>query len=109
MNKELEMVIEDYLLEKGIKPGNKGFTYLKEAIKYCCEDIKNLDKVTALYAYIGKRNGSNGSRVERAIRHAKTNNDMNKDYIAKCTMMVKRRLNTMVALEKSYLIRGCAN
>ncbi|MFZ7120719.1 MAG: sporulation initiation factor Spo0A C-terminal domain-containing protein [Eubacteriaceae bacterium] len=88
----INTVIEDYLLEQGVKPGHKGFTYLTSVINKCIENPKALNSMTSLYKGIAKEFNSTVSRVERAIRYSRTSDMRNKDYIAMCTLMIKRRI-----------------
>ena len=65
------MEIEEYLLEKGIKPHYSGFAYLATAIKLCQEDAGYLRALTTrLYVDVAKRFSTNKLCVERNIRTA---------------------------------------
>jgi two-component system response regulator (stage 0 sporulation protein A) len=61
------------LMKVGISPDLNGYHYLAEAISMVKESIQNNkvnDKFTYMYAQIGKKFNTTGSRVERAMRHA---------------------------------------
>lgn len=79
--------IKKYLDGKGFMHAHKGFVYLAEAIKTCKEDSTYRNKITALYALIGKKNDSTLRSVERAIRHSIETSDVcgttNSEFIAK--------------------------
>lgn len=62
--------IKSYLDGKGFKHAQLGFGYTAEAISECQKDESLRNKVTVLYAHIGKMHNIPGSRVERAIRHS---------------------------------------
>ena len=47
-------LVEDYLIEKGIKVTHMGFTYLVDAIVAVINDRDKARHMTALYAEIGK-------------------------------------------------------
>lgn len=64
--------VQTLLLQLGIKPCNKGYKYLLDCVTVLTTDPTYLEKITALYVKIGRMNNSNGSRVERAIRHSLT-------------------------------------
>ena len=65
------MEVKKYLLNKGISPQIKGFTYLENAIKLCKDNKKYLwNLTTILYPEISRIYGDTYSRVERAMRHA---------------------------------------
>ena len=47
-------LVEDYLIEKGIKVTHMGFTYLVDAIVAVMKDRDKARHMTALYEEIGK-------------------------------------------------------
>ena len=63
-------LVEDYLIERGIKVIHMGFTYLVEAIVAVINDRDKARHMTALYEEIGKYNNTSLTRVERNIRYA---------------------------------------
>lgn len=67
MNKR---TIEDMLLRVGIPANVKGFSYITQALLLIDTKEGTSPEIMALYAQIGKMNGSSASRVERAIRYA---------------------------------------
>lgn len=70
---DTEKKITEILKELGIPMGNLGYRYIKEAVSMIAEDDEWLQMITnpdGLYATIGKKFGTKGTRVERAIRHA---------------------------------------
>lgn len=48
---------------------NLGYMYTIDALLLMQEDTAYFNKITLMYQAIGKKHGSTGSRVERAIRH----------------------------------------
>ena len=60
-----EEKLDEVLLTLGYDDFNRGTTYLRE----CVKEYTPGDKITALYARVGRLHGTTGSRVERAIRH----------------------------------------
>ena len=48
---------------------NLGYMYTIDALLLMQEDVAYFNKITLMYQAIGKKHGSTGSRVERAIRH----------------------------------------
>lgn len=63
--------IVEMLRRVGVPAHVKGYTYLKDALTLCYGDSGYLDAVTKrLYPDIATLEGTTGSRVERAIRHA---------------------------------------
>ena len=70
-------LVEDYLIEKGIKVTHKGFTYLVDAIVAVMKDRDKARHMTALYQEIGKYNNTSLTRVERNIRYALESADIN--------------------------------
>lgn len=63
-------LVEDYLIERGIKVTHMGFTYLVEAIVAVINDRDKARHMTTLYEEIGKYNNTSLTRVERNIRYA---------------------------------------
>lgn len=63
-------LVEDYLIERGIKVTHMGFTYLVYAIVAVINDRDKARHMTALYEEIGKYNNTSLTRVERNIRYA---------------------------------------
>ena len=66
----MNALVEDYLIEKGIKVTYMGFTYLVDAIVAVMKDRDKARHMTALYEEIGKYNNTSLTRVERNIRYA---------------------------------------
>ena len=65
------MIIEKYLLDKGIKPNHKGFKQLTYAIELCQKDETYLDGFTKrLYPDIARDFNITHSNVERDLRFA---------------------------------------
>ena len=61
--------IQDTLLSLGITPNLRGFEFICDAIEIIEEE--NRVKITYIYDKIAKKyDSTNGSQVERAIRHA---------------------------------------
>ena len=68
---DLECDVTDMIHEIGVPAHNKGYQYLREAIKMCVKDMEMLNSITKLlYPTIAERYQTTPSRVERAIRHA---------------------------------------
>ncbi len=71
------MEIEQYLLDKGIKPHYSGFNQLVCAIKLCQKDAKYLSGFTTrLYPDVAKHLDTTAIRVERGIRTAITHSGL---------------------------------
>lgn len=68
----LDKKITMLLHEVGIPAHIKGYVYLRQAIKQCCNKENDyLGAITKiLYPEVAKKFNTTGSRVERAIRHA---------------------------------------
>lgn len=63
--------VANELIEIGIKPSLKGYSYLKEALVRCYEDGSYLCGITKrLYPELAKFFNTTASKVERAMRHA---------------------------------------
>ena len=60
--------IQDSLLELGVTPNLKGFSYICDAVEMISKEGRI--KVTYIYDKIARDNNENMMRVERAIRHA---------------------------------------
>ena len=61
----------DVLVELGMDPSIKGFTYIVTALKKLKEDPELINNIVGgLYVEIGKEHNATGSQVERCIRHA---------------------------------------
>ena len=70
-------LVEDYLIEIGVKVTHMGFTYLVDAIVAVMKDRDKSRHMTALYEEIGKYNNTSLTRVERNIRYALESADIN--------------------------------
>ena len=66
----LNDLVEDYLIERGVKVTHMGFDYLVDAIVAVINDRDKARHMTALYQEIGKYNNTSLTRVERNIRYA---------------------------------------
>ncbi len=63
--------VERRLLELGIPPHIKGFSYIREAVKMLMDSEEKIFGITkVLYPDIARLYGTTSTRVERAIRHA---------------------------------------
>lgn len=67
--------IHKKLLDLGVPAGILGFQHIHDALKLLTEDVVGGGTVMrynimSLYDRVAKMNGTTGSRVERAIRHA---------------------------------------
>lgn len=60
--------VGDALLRLGITPDLKGFNYIIDMVEMI--DKEGDIKIIAGYEIVGKKHKSDGSKVERAIRHA---------------------------------------
>lgn len=70
-SKNLEDIINNVLMDLGIRQHLKGYTYIVEAIKLMYEDEDAISGITKnIYPGVAKRCKSTPLRVERAIRHA---------------------------------------
>jgi len=71
------MSIKKFLLEKGVKLTSRGFDYIEYALELCKKDKTYLYKITMrLYPAIAKKFETSASKVERAIRSAKSMHDI---------------------------------
>ena len=68
---ETEDLIFDLLKRIGMPQHIKGYNYVVEAIKLCLANPEYINAITkCLYPEIARKFDTNGSRTERAIRHA---------------------------------------
>ena len=73
--------IENYLINKKIRPNIKEFYYLKTAIELVMSDITYIFDITKrLYPEIGKLYNETGAMVERAMRYAIRMHALNDKY-----------------------------
>ena len=87
-------LIEDYLIEKGIKVTHMGFAYLEDAIVAVMKDRDKARHMTALYQEIGKYNNTSLTRVERNIRYALESADINVtsgEFILRTAIILSKR------------------
>ena len=87
-------LIEDYLIEKGIKVTHMGFAYLVDAIVAVMKDRDKARHMTALYQEIGKYNNTSLTRVERNIRYALESADINVtsgEFILRSAIILSKR------------------
>ena len=66
----LNDLVEDYLIERGVKVTHMGFDYLVDAIVAVINDRDKAKHMTSLYEEIAKYNNTSLTRVERNIRYA---------------------------------------
>lgn len=77
----------DVLVGMGMPPALLGLKYITEIMELFDSGFENT-KIMILYDYIGERNGTTGTRVERAMRHAfgvvtlKGHNDLVEKYLS---------------------------
>ena len=70
-DKEVKVIITNYLREFGISPNINGYNYIREAVFLSIMDKEMLEKIVKLlYPTVGEAYGTTVSRVERSIRHA---------------------------------------
>lgn len=62
--------IENRLLELGIKPNLKGFSYICDSVEMITDDTVPKHKMMYLYEVVAKKNKTTSNSVERTIRHA---------------------------------------
>ena len=87
-------LVEDYLIEGGIKVTHKGFNYLVDAIVAVANDRHKAQHMTALYQEIGKYNNTSLTRVERNIRYALESADINVtsgEFILRTAIILSKR------------------
>lgn len=69
--KDMEIVVTDFMHYMGIPAHIKGYQYIRTAIMMAIQDMNILNYITKqLYPEIAQQYETTGSRVERAIRHA---------------------------------------
>jgi two-component system response regulator (stage 0 sporulation protein A) len=69
--RDLEVVVTEFIHEVGVPAHIKGYQYLRDAIIMTVNDSEMLGAITKiLYPEIAKKHKTTSSRVERAIRHA---------------------------------------
>ena len=87
-------LVEDYLIERGIKVTHMGFIYLVEAIVAVIYDRDKARHMTVLYEEIGKYNNTSLTRVERNIRYALESADINVtsgEFILRTAIILSKR------------------
>lgn len=62
--------VENILIEMGIPPNIKGFTYIADAMEIYQEKGTNISTSRVLYPKIARKNRTVEKNVERALRHA---------------------------------------
>ena len=71
LEKDLEVVVTEFIHDVGVPAHIKGYQYLRDAIMMTVRDQEMLGAITKiLYPEIAKKHKTTASRVERAIRHA---------------------------------------
>ena len=87
-------LIEDYLIEKGIKVPHMGFTYLVDAIVAVINDRDKARHMTSLYAEIVKYNNTSLARVEGNIGYALESADIkvtSGEFILRTAIILSKR------------------
>ena len=87
-------LVEDYLIEKGIKVTHMGFVYLVDAIVAVMKDRDKARHMTALYEEIGKYNNTSLTRVERNVRYALDRADIqvtSGEFILRTAIILSKR------------------
>ena len=70
-NRNLDERLSGILLRAGIHPHNKGYQYLKVAVKFAVSQPEMINRITkGLYPAVAEFCMSTPSKVERSIRHA---------------------------------------
>ena len=70
-NSEPEFVISRVMIDFGIPPHIRGYSFIREAIMLLNEDYSNIYNITKhMYPEIARKYSTTPQRVERAIRHA---------------------------------------
>ena len=70
MSHARNMLINQTLLELGVRPSMKGYTYLAYAVREVSKDTTKLDRIiNGLYAEIAAEYDTTAGCVERCIRH----------------------------------------
>lgn len=90
----LNDLVEDYLIEKGIRVTHMGFTYLVDAIVAVINDRDKARHMTELYKEIGKYNNTSLTRVERNIRYALESADIkvtSGEFILRTAIILSKR------------------
>ena len=90
----LNDLVEDYLIEKGIRVTHMGFAYLVDAIVAVMKDRDKARHMTALYEEIGKYNNTSLTRVERNVRYALDSADINVtsgEFILRSAIILSKR------------------
>lgn len=87
-------LVEDYLIERGIKVTHMGFTYLVDAIVAVINDRDKVRHMTALYEEIAKYSNTSMTRVERNIRYALESADIKAtsgEFILRTAIILSKR------------------
>lgn len=87
-------LVEDYLIERGIKVTHMGFTYLVDAIVAVINDRDKARHMTALYEEIAKYSNTSMTRVERNIRYALESADIkvtSGEFILRSAIILSKR------------------
>ena len=87
-------LVEDYLIERGVKVTHMGFAYLVDAIVAVINDRNKARHMTALYEEIGKYNNTSLTRVERNVRYALDSADINVtsgEFIIRSAIILSKR------------------
>lgn len=87
-------LVEDYLIERGIKVTHMGFTYLVDAIVAVINDRDKARHMTALYEEIAKYSNTSMTRVERNIRYALESADIKAtsgEFILRTAIILSKR------------------
>lgn len=87
-------LVEDYLIERGVKVTHMGFDYLVDAIVAVMKDRDKAKHMTALYEEIGKYNNTSLTRVERNVRYALDSADINVtsgEFILRTAIILSKR------------------
>lgn len=87
-------LVEDYLIERGIKVTHMGFTYLVDAIVAVINDRDKARHMTALYEEIAKYSNTSMTRVERNIRYALESADIkvtSGEFILRTAIILSKR------------------
>jgi len=99
--KDIEQLTEDVLMDLGISPCNKGFSYIVMAIPYFHER-KSMRRV---YFDLAEFNNDTISRVERAIRHSfETGNKEKMDRYFGCVRRNNESLLSVLNIKIRRLI-----
>lgn len=93
MNKE-EIKMREMLMKMGISANLKGFRVILDAIEILKTQQIHTN-ITTIYDFIGKKEGSSSSDIERAIRYSITRAYINGNILRK---MYKRKPNNSAFL-----------